>query len=437
MRRRSCRRRWRRADGVRRARGRARVPPITLDRRSWLPPVMKMPVASSSVATRRRSLASSRTSGRRPRTSVMPMLPKEGQVELGRLVAERRGGQITTTRASAPPASDTKRGQDLALTQLVLGAADDEEMTGRGPARALGVAGMRGRIAERGHGRASAGTLDSPDGPGRRQRRAASEDPRDLLHRARRRAVGDRAAELRAAFREAVLRHHPDVSTAARLATRRTSILNRAWSELRDPLRRLHYDRRLEHGTRRRCSSGRSSTTRRRGASSAAPDVAAASPSRAAGTSRSGASVAGFRVPAEVFLAGPGGPASAGSSSTTSPARTGVPTRSATGCASPREWYRERNRIDDWLGRPGALVELDESFATLVEAGLREAYIDDPCSTCAAHAFLRRIQDRYPAGLDTAALGGSRAARPAGRVPRRDGPSWAVPTSAPRTPSCC
>ena len=57
------------------------------------------------------------------------------------------------------------------------------------------------------------------------------------------------SAELRAAFREAVLRHHPDRSASSELATRRTSILNRAWAELRDPLRRLHYDRALEHGT--------------------------------------------------------------------------------------------------------------------------------------------------------------------------------------------
>ena len=56
-------------------------------------------------------------------------------------------------------------------------------------------------------------------------------------------------AELRAAFREAVLRHHPDRSPANSMATRRTAILNRAWTELRDPVRRLHYDRALERGT--------------------------------------------------------------------------------------------------------------------------------------------------------------------------------------------
>src|SRR6188472_17660 len=57
------------------------------------------------------------------------------------------------------------------------------------------------------------------------------------------------SAELRAAFRDAVLRHHPDRATASQLATRRTAVLNRAWRELRDPLRRLHYDHDLERGT--------------------------------------------------------------------------------------------------------------------------------------------------------------------------------------------
>src|SRR5437763_4011816 len=57
------------------------------------------------------------------------------------------------------------------------------------------------------------------------------------------------AGELRAAFRESVLRHHPDRAATSDLATRRTAVLNRAWAVLRDPLRRLHYDRALERGT--------------------------------------------------------------------------------------------------------------------------------------------------------------------------------------------
>ncbi|MCA1587874.1 MAG: J domain-containing protein [Chloroflexi bacterium] len=55
-------------------------------------------------------------------------------------------------------------------------------------------------------------------------------------------------SELRSAFREAVLRHHPDRGHSSEVATRRTSILNRAWTELRDPVRRLHYDYDVEGG---------------------------------------------------------------------------------------------------------------------------------------------------------------------------------------------
>ena len=56
------------------------------------------------------------------------------------------------------------------------------------------------------------------------------------------------SAQLRVAFREAVLRHHPDRAPSSEVATRRTSILNRAWAELRDPVRRMHYDHALEGG---------------------------------------------------------------------------------------------------------------------------------------------------------------------------------------------
>ncbi|MGH2401739.1 MAG: J domain-containing protein, partial [Candidatus Limnocylindria bacterium] len=56
------------------------------------------------------------------------------------------------------------------------------------------------------------------------------------------------SAQLRSAFRAAVLLHHPDRAPSSEIATRRTSILNRAWAALRDPLRRLHYDHALEAG---------------------------------------------------------------------------------------------------------------------------------------------------------------------------------------------
>ncbi len=52
------------------------VPQTTPDSLSWLPPVMKMPVAPSMAATRSGSCASSRLSGRAARTSPAPSLVK-------------------------------------------------------------------------------------------------------------------------------------------------------------------------------------------------------------------------------------------------------------------------------------------------------------------------------------------------------------------------
>ncbi|HEX6655079.1 MAG TPA: J domain-containing protein, partial [Candidatus Limnocylindria bacterium] len=112
------------------------------------------------------------------------------------------------------------------------------------------------------------------------------------------------AAELRASFREAVLRHHPDRATASALATRRTAILNRAWRELRDPLRRLHYDHALERGSAETLDwplepdEAPSAAPRRRRAGGV-PEA----PSR--WHQPQWRNVAGFRVPADVFMAGP------------------------------------------------------------------------------------------------------------------------------------
>ena len=140
------------------------------------------------------------------------------------------------------------------------------------------------------------------------------------------------AEQLRAAFRGAVLRHHPDRAPSSDVATRRTSILNRAWAELRDPLRRLHYDHALEGGTAATLDwpldPGRHAAPRRR---ARRPRIEEPSPWH----QPQWRWVSGFRVPAEVFLAGPARRTD-GSSSTTSSARTGAITPSATGCASPR-----------------------------------------------------------------------------------------------------
>ena len=203
------------------------------------------------------------------------------------------------------------------------------------------------------------------------------------------------AAELRAAFREAVLHHHPDVSTASPLATRRTSILNRAWSELRDPLRRLHYDRRLEQGIAELLEWPLEVDEAPRQPNRGRPRAAAPPP-----TSRwhqpQWRSVAGFRVPAEVFLAGPAAQ------------RRWIVDHHIAGedwrehgerywLRFAADWYRERNRIDDWIGALEQLVELDESFETLAGSGLREAYITSHLFLRGA-AFLRRLQVRFAAG---------------------------------------
>src|SRR5438552_12266857 len=109
-------------------------------------------------------------------------------------------------------------------------------------------------------------------------------------------------AELRAAFREAVLRHHPDRSASDALATRRTSVLNRAWSELRDPTRRLHYDHALERGGAATLawplgSDERPAPSRRQ--------RRAIRPLRTPWHTPEFRSVHGFRVPTQVFMAGP------------------------------------------------------------------------------------------------------------------------------------
>ncbi len=52
------------------------VPAITVDSLSWLPPVMKMPVARSSSATSSGEEAWARSSGRTPYTSAAPSLWK-------------------------------------------------------------------------------------------------------------------------------------------------------------------------------------------------------------------------------------------------------------------------------------------------------------------------------------------------------------------------
>lgn len=196
--------------------------------------------------------------------------------------------------------------------------------------------------------------------------------------------------ELRAAFREAVLRHHPDRSSAGSLATRRTSVLNRAWAELRDPLRRLHYDRALERGHAETLSWPLEPDEAPR-ARVRPRIIRPEQPSR--WHQPQWRNVAGFRIPAEVFMAGP------------VQQNAWIVEHHIAG----EDWrehaehywlryaanhYRERGRWDDWLGALERLVRLDAGYETLVRAGLRQAYVATG-SFLRGVGFLREMAQRY------------------------------------------
>jgi curved DNA-binding protein CbpA len=180
-------------------------------------------------------------------------------------------------------------------------------------------------------------------------------------------------AELRAAFRDAVLRHHPDRAALSDVATRRTSVLNRAWTALRDPVRRLHYDRDLELGREEtldwpldEAESHR--PPRRRARLRVRPE--APSPWH----QPQWRSVDGFRVPAEVFMAGP----VAQERWIVEHHITGEDWRDHT----EQYWlrfaarhYAEHGQISDWLGALERMLEQEPPLSEIVQAGLREAYI--------------------------------------------------------------
>jgi hypothetical protein len=199
--------------------------------------------------------------------------------------------------------------------------------------------------------------------------------------------------ELRSAFREAVLRHHPDRSAEDSLATRRTSVLNRAWSELRDPVRRLHYDHALERGNAPTLawplgSDEAPSPSRRQ--------RRAARPLRTPWHMPEFRSVHGFRLPTQVFMAGPAAQ------------RAWIVTNHIDGQDwrdhRERYWlrfaaayYRDRGRTDDWLGALERLVELDGTFETLVRADLRAAYVS-ASEFLRGVGFLRTVGQGYAPG---------------------------------------
>jgi hypothetical protein len=181
------------------------------------------------------------------------------------------------------------------------------------------------------------------------------------------------AEQLRGAFREAVLRHHPDLAPSSEVATRRTSILNRAWAELRDPVRRLHYDRALEAGHAATLEWPLEPGQPRR-ASRRRPRGRARVDEPSPWHQPQWRWVSGFRVPAEVFLAGP----AAQDRWIVEHHIAGEDWRDHT----QRYWlrfaarhYAERGRTDDWLGALELLLEQDPPMVEIVDLGLREAYI--------------------------------------------------------------
>jgi hypothetical protein len=205
-------------------------------------------------------------------------------------------------------------------------------------------------------------------------------------------------AELRTAFREAVLRHHPDRagtgSGSGSLATRRTAVLNRAWRELRDPLRRLHYDHALERGSAETLDWPLEPDE----APSATPRVRRrVEPDRPSRWHQpQWRNVAGFRIPAEVFMAGPAAQNAwivahhiAGEDWRTHGERYWL--RFAAG------YYRDRGRVDDWIGATERLVELEASFDTLVRVDLRAAYIANGMFLRGI-GFLRQMAERWSEG---------------------------------------
>jgi curved DNA-binding protein CbpA len=200
------------------------------------------------------------------------------------------------------------------------------------------------------------------------------------------------AAQLRGAFRDAVLRHHPDRAPASEIATRRTSLLNRAWAELRDPVRRIHYDRTLERGHAATVDwpleegEAPSAPPRRR---RRRPEPLEPSPWH----QPQWRSVAGFRVPADVFLAGPAAQ------------RRWIVDHHIRGedwrAHGERYWlrfaaryYRDQGRTEDALGALERLVDLEPTFDGIVRADLRDAFAEAGQELRGA-SLLRRAGERF------------------------------------------
>ena len=110
------------------------VPQMIAESLSWLPPVMKTPVASSTALTRSGSWASSRLSGRTGTTSPAPSRRNRASyTSTTSSPSEEAVGISGDPRIGAAAGRDELL-EDRALAQLVLGAADDHERSGTGAA---------------------------------------------------------------------------------------------------------------------------------------------------------------------------------------------------------------------------------------------------------------------------------------------------------------
>ena len=274
---------------------------------------------------------------------------------------------MTTTRASGPPARRDEARQDLALSQLVLGAADDQQVPGAWPAGAARweacraqhtaspdgiqpVAILAGCAAERRHPPRSA-TTTRCWAPNRRPRPPSCAPP-----------------SARRSFATI-----PTAPPPAELATRRTAVLNRAWRELRDPLRRLHYDHDLERGTAATLAWPLEADE------TPAPRDGAASRGRAAADEPRGTSPSGATWRASASRPTSSWPARA-------PRTRWIVEQPhhRRGLARPHRallaalcggHYRDRGRIEDWIGAHERRSSSDPPFERDRRADLRDAYL--------------------------------------------------------------
>ncbi len=113
------------------------VPQITEDSFSWLPPVMKTPVALPISAIRSGSCASSRLSGRTETTSAAPSLRNSASYTSTTSGPSEDAVAITAIRACSPPLAATNSVRIVRLRSL----------SSAPPMIMSGPVGMTGRLA--------------------------------------------------------------------------------------------------------------------------------------------------------------------------------------------------------------------------------------------------------------------------------------------------